>query len=187
MDAFFKGLQIPEDKIYQYVADKLKYQELSPEQRNEQDRVTQTQRRAIELEQQNNVLQQQYQQAEIRNREIQLNNALSNADVQNMARSYDQRRGVPGSFKDEIIMRGVALYQKTGKDYSPEEVIQDMMGLIGSPTASSSVPNNSQPGMAMSTAVSSVPVIPNVGGKNSAPIKKNIKSLDEMRKLANSL
>lgn len=187
MESFFKGLQIPDDTIYKYVADKLRYQELPPEQRAEHDRVTQTQRQAFELQQQNQQLQHQYQQAEIRNREIQLNTALSAPDMQQMATEFDKRTGTSGAFKEEVIMRGVALFQKTGRDYTPEEVIQTMRGLYTPASASSSMPMSQQSGMPTPTQTSSAPTIPNVGGKNSAPVKRSIKSLADLRKHADSL
>jgi hypothetical protein len=187
MESFFRGLNISDDKIYKYVSDKLKYQELNPEQRAEHDRVTQTQRQAHELEQQNQMLQYQYQQAEIRNREIQLNNALSAPQVQQMSVEFDKRVGKEGAFRDEVIMRGVALFQKTGRDYTPEEVIQTMQSMLTpySPTPPvAPVP----PTAAMAApAQKAAPTIPNVGGKNSAPVKKSIKSLDELRKHASSM
>ena len=57
MDKFFDALQIPEDKVLQYAIERLKYREMSPEQRAQIDAQKTQQRQLEEAQWQNQQLQ----------------------------------------------------------------------------------------------------------------------------------
>lgn len=193
MEGFFRGLQIPDDKIFKYVLAKLEYQQLPPEERAARDQRSQVVRQNIELERQNQALQQQYQQQTVSARTQQLDIAMTRPDVQTVASSFDQKIGRPGAFREEVIKRGVLAWHTAQQDITPEQAIAEVLQIIGTPAQTETQANSisatqpAQSGVTNQAQVAtrqSPPVLPNVGAKNTSPTKRGPKSLDEIRKLA---
>lgn len=187
LDSFFKGLQIPEQKIYQYVLDKLNYNELPPEQRAMRDQQQQVLRQNMELEKQNQFFQQQYEQQMVQSREHALSQTMSKPEVSAVAQAFDARVGREGAFRDEVVKRGILHWNLHQKDISPDEAVQEVMSLMGGmqQTMQQTLPAGAS--QVMPAQPKTPPTIPNVGAKNSSPAKRAPKSLDEIRKLAESL
>ena len=189
LDGFFKGLQIPDEVLFKHVLDKLNYQQLPPEQRAERDRMTHTQRRAHELETQNQALQQQFYSQQVQARETTLQQSMSKPEVAAVAEAFDQRLGKQGAFREEVIKRGVLAHTTTGQDITPEQAISEVMGIYAAfvqPSQAGQMSPQMTPGAPQGTS-KQTPVIPNVGAKNSSPTRKSPKSLDELRQLADQM
>lgn len=183
MDSFFKGLKIPEDKIYQYVLDKINQREMPPEQIRQREEQMELKRRTMMLEKENQTLQERYQQEVTQVRENQLGSVLTRPEVTQVASSFDQRIGRPGAFRDEVIKRGLLAYHTTGQDITPDQAVQEVMQLLGGvqpqQTATQAMQQNTQ--------VAQKPVIPSVGSRSGSPAKRVPRSLEDLKKLAQTM
>lgn len=188
LDTFFKGLKIPEDKIYQYVLDKLNERDLTHEQRLERQSQTDLKRRAYYLERENRELQSRYQTEQTQARDFQLSQALMKPEYGSIAKSFDERMGRPGAFREEVIKRGVLAFHATGQDISPDQAVQEVMSLLGIQSQPQQTAHlNSAQDAQTQQRNPSPPVIPNVGARSSSPAKKSPRSLADLRKLADTM
>jgi len=183
--SFFNALQIPKEDILKYAVSELKYQEMSPEERQKIDAQDQAQQRLRDLEEQNQSLSKNYQETVHRQMTTELDTQLSRPDISEIVTNYDTRMGRPGAFKQEIYNRG-ALYEQTyGKTYSATELVNELVQILGgTPQPQASVapqPGSGQTPVVKPEAKQTLPNIQGAGG--SSPSKKRPKSLDDLREL----
>lgn len=190
LDTFFKGIQLPEEKLYQYVLDKLNERELPYEKRMEIQQQREIQKKAAFLEQQNQELQTKYQQEQVQLRQYQLDMSMNKPEITSVAQAFDAKVGKPGAFKEEVIKRGLMAFYATGQDISPEQAIQEVLSLYGQPggagmqTSGASVTQGQMNG---ASKPQTPPVLPNVGARGSSPAKRTPKSLSDLKKLAETM
>lgn len=186
-DGFFNTLRIPEQSIYKWVLDKLNYQELPPEQRQQFDSYRQAQQQKIMLEREYSRLQQQHEQMSVQARTMELNTVMSRPDVSSVASNYDQRMGKEGAFRDLVIERGqLAHWRSEGKvDLTPEEAVREALALVGEMQQQAQQAAVSQaPQVPANQAQAKPPVIPTVQGKGSSTVRKIPKTLDDIKRMA---
>lgn len=182
LDSFFGALKIPQDKIFQYVLDKLNYQQLSPDQKAAYDQQRQLQsqsylqeRRLAEME---GALQQQAVQA----RTYELDQALSSPQVRSISESFDARVGRPGAFRQEVVRRGQLAYYNTGADIPVTQALNEALETVGRLVQDQGQAVQNQTNVASGQA--KAPVIPNVGsGKNVSAVAKQVKSLSDIESI----
>ena len=177
---FLKGLNVPKEKVFQYVLDELNYSQLPEDQKRMKDEFNQYRQQAAMLEEQNRTLQEQHTQVLAQTMSAQLDSVLNKPEVKQVADAFDARMGKPGSFYDEVRQVGITEHKLTGRNISPEEAVGKLLRLVGTTIPQSAAPSGA------STQSSAPPVIPNVQGKNSSPVKRVFTSTDEMRKFNNS-
>lgn len=182
MTSFLSTLKIPDNMVYQYVLDKLQYKEMAPDQRAQIDKFNQTQQHARMLESQNQEYQQKFENEALQLRTFQLDSAISRPDIKSIADAYDARKGTAGAFRERVVREGMHHWNATGKDLTPEEAVKEVMDTLdlqvpGQGTSQASA-------MQSAGAPTKPPVIPNVTGKANSPVKKVIKNLADLRKLA---
>lgn len=183
-EGFFKKLNVPEEKVLQWVLDKINYNQLTPEQKADVDS-----RR--EAQQQAHLAQDQFSQATQRElslatqvKEMQLGTSLGRPDVENMVKTFDSRVGKPGAFRDAIIAHGEAIWLRSKRDLSPDQVIEDFVKIYGNPAAfAQSQANPSGSPTLQSPQNPPVKVIPNIAGKSTSPLKSKPKSIEDLYKL----
>jgi hypothetical protein len=193
LNSFFGALKIPDEKIFEYVQARLNYMNAPQEQRMAMDQQNELQRRAYLLEKQNQELQQRYEQEAIQARNHTLESELSKPDVTSIAQAYDARVG-QGAFRELVIERGVTAYHMTGKDITPAEAVAQALRIVGHVSAQpqqqsamaamQQAPMQQQQQVAAAPVAKEVPVIPNVGSRNTSPAKKAPRTLDDIKKLA---
>lgn len=186
--SLLQGLGISKKDIYQWVYNDLEQANMPHEQRMALQAQQQERQRLYQLEQQNQQLSQNYQNTMVQMREFQLDTVLQSNEVAQVAADFNAQMGNPDAFRNEVIKRGVA-YAQIGQDISAQQAVAEVLQLINAAKQQTQV---DQPGITnQATQAQAVtqkkPVIPAVGGKNSSPIKKSPKSLDEIRKLSASL
>lgn len=186
---FFDRLQIPKESIMKWVADQLRYEQLPPEQRMQVDQQNSILQQKIQLERQNQELSAAYQRQMLQSQESALHSVLSRPDVSAAMRAFDERLGAEGSFRNEVIRRGAAHYSVTGVDLPPEQVVMETIRVLGLDTTHKDVPSPvSVPTQTMpSQAAKAAPTLPNIASRGTSPAKKVFKSIDELRKHAQSL
>lgn len=203
LDSFFQKLQVPQEKILQWVWDKVQYNQLGPEQRQLIDSQKSAERRALDLEKQNQELSRGYETQVQQAMRISLDSALARADIQPVIQNFDSRPGKQSgdpSFRDLVINHGELTWLRTqGKvTLSPEQAVQEVIrayGLSGTqapqpaqtPPQQVVPPANSQQAPAAPKAPPRTPVIPNVAGRAASAMPKKPKSLAEIKALYHAM
>lgn len=195
-DSFFKEIGIPEEKVLQWVLDKVNYEQMTPEQKQAVDAQRQAEQRAFQAETQL-TQQQQYaekQAAEATARDIQT--VLAQPAVKEFQQKFDSAAG-KGAFVDQILIQGELMYdEKTGRAPAAADVAKTVMdrfnGLVMQPSQgqTQAAPTPQQTPSAGGTQTPpqvtkpKEKVIPNMSGRNSSAVKKEVTSIDDLRKLA---
>lgn len=197
LDSFFQKLAIPEQKILQFVLDKINYNELPPEQKHVLDARRQAEQKAFELEKHNQQLHGQVQEQVTRAKGIQLETALARAETKTVIDDFDARAGKPGAFRDEVIARGeLAWFRSNGRiDLTPEQAVKEVLEMYGLSAGQrqmnvgtqQSAPPQAQTLAPVPVAPPKTPVIPNVGSRSQSPMKSKPRSIADLKKLADSM
>lgn len=186
LDTFFAKMQIPQEKILQWVLDKAQYNELPPEQKRILDAKTEAEKRAYALEKQTMTYEQQLQEQAIQAKSYMLQTDLGRQEVSSFAEAFDAKVGKAGAFREEVIKRGeAAWYSSGGKiDLTPSQAIQEVMGVYGKflSTGSENPPTSQPPQqMAAPEEKPKQKTIPNLSGRPSSPTKTKVKSIAELQ------
>ena len=190
---FFKAMNIPDEKIYEYVMDKLKYQDMPPEQRQAYDSQIELKQKASKLEEENKRLNDTQMKNLVSQTDSQINGILGRDDLKGIVSEYDKRVGKEGAFKDAIWSIGETHYVTKQENLTPEAAINKMLLNLGhiSHTAYSAtaVPQITVtvPGTPTQLAVKQNATIPSIPGTTGAPVTKQIRDLDALRKHINNL
>ena len=203
LDGFFDRLKIPVDRILQYALDKVTYNELPPEQRKVLDERLAAQRQTRELEKQNQAQIQDSFDSITRAKGLLLDASLARPDIQSIARAFESSPGrKPGDFRRAVCEHGEYVWFKSNgqMDLTPEEAISQVMSRYGLTPAiaqggTQPLQANANPNVAQSNGTlnsvpkppNQVPVIPNVAGRTSSPLKEKPKSIDDLKKLARQM
>lgn len=187
MDGFFNKLQVPFEDILQYVADKIEYSKLPPEQKNEIDARKRLAAQTMELQKSSKQKEQQYHQQLVQAKGHMLDLTLSKSDVANFSKRYEEKTGK--SFRDAVIEYGNAVYhtrkdaQGNKVDLTPEQAVNELMEhygkLLGPDTPQQQAPQ---------TQKNEPPTIPNVSGKQNSPAGgSQPSSIKELREIYNKM
>lgn len=196
-DSFFARLQIPQEKVLQWVLEKVNYAELPPEQRAVYDARRDADRRAWQAEQALAATEGRSLEALQNAKHLALDASLTRPDIAALAESFDARAQKPGAFREAIRSHGeLEWYRSQGKsDLTPDQAIQAVIAQYGlAPAASAPAPGTlpshpaapaaPQPG-AIPAPPAATPVIPNVSGRANTPVagKSRPRTIAELRKL----
>lgn len=182
LDSFFQKVQLPVEKVAEWMIEKINRQNMAPDQRRVYDERDQRNREAFLYSRQNEDLQQNYERLATQAREAEVDNVLSRPGIHEIAKRYDDAMG-SGSFRKVVGQEGWLLWNLTGNDPSAETAINAALNKIGNVW-------KGQPAAQMPAQAGGekpLPVIPNVSGKNVSPTRKPIKSIDDIRKLAEEM
>jgi hypothetical protein len=186
-DSFFENLKIPEKKLQEWMYKKLTMNEMPPEQRGIYQKNQEYLKKQYELEQQTESMQsklaelEQYKQQEsIANRQKELDNVLNRPEIQSTMQQFDSKLGQAGAFRNEVIQRAAFVAQTQGKDLSPEEAVQEVLKIV------SWNQQGSGDKVLPPQAGEKKPVLPSLSGKATSPVAKQIKSIEELKKLRDS-
>lgn len=197
IDSWLAKMRIPQERMLQWAIQKAEYLNLPPEQRAAIDARVNAERQAFDVTQQNNnisqVAVQQIQQA----RQTLLDATLMRPDFSTVASEFDTRAGRQGAFKQAIMDHGELAWNRSqGRvDLTPEQAALEVMknyGLkMGDPAALKVVPQNGAAnGAGAPTAQPAgtkkviIPIIPNIQGGSTSPLKAKPKNVAELRKIA---
>ena len=107
---------------------------------------------------------------------------LARPEINGAMREFDGRLGRVGAFRDEVIRRGIAENEWSGRDLSAEQSVSEVMNLMGrgvapgQPTNTGMYPQNN--------SHINPPIIPNVQGKGVSPVRQRSTSIEDLKKLA---
>jgi hypothetical protein len=188
MDGWFKALGVPEEKVLQWMASKVNYSQLPPEQRSIIDQQKQAEERAWQAETQVQQVQTQNERLLTQQVQGQLESVLARPDVKSVADAFDARVGQPGAFRNEINRRGDYVWKTRKEIVSPDTLVQEMMSFLGpvAPPAAASppapapqapaAPQTPPPGPASKT-----PTIPNISGRSTSALRAPVRSIADIR------
>lgn len=181
---FFKDLNIPEEKLFAWAEKRLKEMSLDPAQQAEIEQVRQNNRANFLLSEENQGYKQAYEQSLVQTRDFELNQEMSRPEVQSIAQAFDAKVGRVGAFRDECINRGALAWQFGQRDIPASEAVGQVMSLIGRVMT----PAQQQQAMAVApspqnnvVAPTPPPIIPNVSGRSTSPVKQAVRSIDDLR------
>lgn len=184
LDGIFELLRIPNEAIFKYAVQKAEEAQLPQEQRYQIENQKQIQRQKEHLENQNQSLQSQQQQQLSQFRSQELGWVMSRPDVTPTAQAFDAKNG-SGAFRKLVIDKGLAHHAATQgrEDLSAEQATMEVMKMLGAfvnpanvngspaPQQNQLIPQNEAP-----------PIIPNVTGRGSSPVRKQVRSISDLKK-----
>lgn len=186
---FFESLKIPKENIQRWLLQELQQKELPPEQQAIYNKSIEERRKLYELEQQNQALSSQFEQFQEAQRQqavqqtfAQLDSILGKPEVNSVASQFDSSVGKAGAFREEVLRRAAIVYQTEGRDMSPEEAVNDTLRVIAWNKAQQQGGSQAQ-----ATSQQPKPVLPNVQGKATSPVSKQVKSLDDLKKMRDQM
>ncbi len=193
LDGIFQLLKIPEQEIFKYAVQKAEEAQMSPDQRMYLQQQRQTFRNNQSLEEQNQSLQTQHEQQRSELRTMELNFVMARPDVHSTAQAYDTRMGQPGAFRQLVREKGLAHHMSTkGKeDLSADQAVMEVMKYIGVLVTPQQAQASAQQGMAPNVALipqhNAPPIIPNVTGRGTSPVRKQVRSIADLKKRRDEL
>ena len=132
------------------------------------------------------------QEQQVQARELQLSNELSRPDISSFSQNFDSAFGNPGAFRQEVIRQGQLAWHNEKIDLPVDQAVKRVMDQYGSmvtpPSPVQSQPaaphvHNQQP----KVVVSQQPTLPNMQAGGGSPAKRQISSLDELKKIRQSM
>lgn len=184
-DSFFSSIQIPEQEVHKWVYNKLTLKDLPQEQQQLYTKNSEYQRELLSMQEKYEEMQSKMAEFEeyksqqaIQARHNELDSVIYSPEYKSLAESYDAKVGKPGSFRNEVILRAAAVANTTGKDLSVQEAVQEFAKLVAW--------NQQNAGQASGVAqkANGRPTIPSVSGKTSSPVAPQVKSIEDLKKLA---
>lgn len=172
----FQALGIPEKVLMQHVLKKLQMQDMPAEQREAYNKATQAERENFTLKSQYEQKSQAMQDMLVQARVQQLDYALSQPEVSQIAQSFDQSQG-PGAFKDAVIFAAQKHLASTGQDLSAQDAVEKVAKMFGHLKAQQQAQATQSNG-----APAVVPVIPVAKGGSTSTVKKKMNSIADIEK-----
>ena len=186
---FIDSLGLPKEMFLQYALGELKYQQMTPEQRQEIDTQRNYVQQVDQLQNANQGLLEQNEQIAINQRKLELSTALQDANTAQIASGYDVRVGRQGAFYDLVVERGIFHSKVNGKDIPVNQAISEVVNMLGEKTTQGTVTPN-QTGQQVGTQQAQniqqtqqqKPVLPNISGYGTAsPTKRVVNSIQDIR------
>jgi hypothetical protein len=181
-DSFFKQLNIPEQKILQWVINKAKYNELPPEQRQAMDDRRAAQEESLQLKKQNEYYRSQYEAQVTQAKAHGLQVALAKPDVSQMVAQFDAKKG-PGAFAREVIDNADYVWKSSNGqvDLTPEQAVQAVMDRY----MMFAHQQSSGPQVVPAASAQQQKTIPNLSPRSASSVSKSKpRSLADLKKLA---
>jgi hypothetical protein len=187
LSSAFRLAGISKEQIFKWTQSQLQLMDMPPEQRQQYEQYEQAQAQKYDLEEKVSSLQQQYEQQAVQARTIQLEMALARPEVARFAEAWD-RNGEPGSFRNFVAEEARKFYYEQKQDLSPEQAVAMVMQKFGKfLNVGDSASQSPQAIPQQQISRQNPPVIPNVTGKASSPIKKVPRSIEDLKAIAKSM
>lgn len=188
LDTFFDVYKLPKEQIFNWVAEKLRMDELAQQDPSMARRLQGDQ----EARRQSYAYQDRLQQLERQNKDMMLSQhqnqfqqTMSHPEVQSFARQFDERYG-RDSFQRQVNDFGDLHYRRNNGQYlSPWQCAQAVISQYKTgfqPPQAATPPSQ---GTSATEAGAAPATIPNIGsGRSVSPTKPRFKSLDQLREYA---
>jgi hypothetical protein len=183
-DSFFEALRIPKDHILKYAL-QLVQREQDPNVKAQWEANRQAQQQAQHYQTEAQRLEQEKRQFYTQQGEFELSQAISRPELAGIVQTYDTGIGQPGAFRSYVIRIGQAL-EAQGHEVSVEQAVQEAVRHLQAvnPSLASTPMGQQQQTAGRVVQPNQKPVIPNVQGRGTSPVRSTYRSLDDLRKLA---
>lgn len=199
LSSAFRQLGVTPEQVFRWTQDQLQRMELPPEQRRAFEEAERLKAQQYDVQEQMTQYQEMYEKQSVQARTVELDLQMGRQDVAQAAEKWDQLMGQQGAFRNLVIQEAQNAWYNFQQDLSAEHAVQLVLQkfnkvLAGQAMAQSQatpqvggqapVQNAPQMPMPQASAPQAKPVIPNVNGKGTAPIKKVPKSIDDLKRFA---
>lgn len=187
---FFGGLGIPDEEVFGYVEKRLQLRNMPADQRAQFEQQAEVRKQNYAYESQLSEMQTKHQSLATETRTMQLDNILARPEVVSQASQIDRAYGEDGSFKKLVIEEAINHFNRTGEDLPADRAVQLAASKYGRfmQMQNNSAPSQMSQGMAPQTSnPQQAPIIPHVAGSARSPVKKQPKSLDDLKAMAKNL
>lgn len=181
-DGLFEVLQIPTDEIFKYAIKKAEEAQMPEYQRQQIHQQRQIEKEREMLQGQNQSLQQQQYNQLSQFRAQELSWVMQRPEVSSVAQAFDGKNG-QGSFRQAVVNQGLAHYAATGQDLSAEQAAMAVVKTLGgfvTPTPLNGQ-SSTQP-IPLIKQNEKPPIIPNVTGRGTSPVKKQVRSIADLKR-----
>ena len=197
---FFETIQIPRERIYEWALREAEISQLPPEERQRVEEARAAQKTAEIAERNRMSAEQMAMEAAVETRRLQMQLTLSQPEVADFAKRFNDVFGNPKAFELEIVKAGRQMWDTEKKDMGPSELAQMIMNHYGKflPASASSGNPPAAAGASVQPPATGgnpnapqvkpnqpAPTIPNLQGGTTSPTKAVPKTLADLRKLAN--
>lgn len=195
LDNFFSSIGLDQNKVFQWVSQKLEQESLPPDQKRALEAQQKERQRLYDLEHQNSTLEEQFQTQASQARGMQLDMTLSRPDVSKAASLWDSRMGRIGAFRDLVITEAQNAWHVQKTDLSAEQAVQAVLekygkvieGLGLAPQNAMASQNATSQAQVQPPQAADKPVIPAVQGRGTSPVKKSPKSIEDLKQMAKEM
>lgn len=186
LEDVFKTLNIPQENIEKWMLRRL---QMSPEERQEYEKMTEVRRKASTVENQYNDLNKKYNQIIAMQTQTEINNVLSDPSTKDFVAQVDERlKGIYGDngFVRELGNVGVDFFNRNGYDLPVKEVVDltlKKFGYVKQDNTQPTKPRAEAKPVVTKVIVNNKNTIPSVGSTDTAsPTNKVYTSIDDLVK-----
>lgn len=187
-DSVFGMLKIDQQKVVDWVAQKIQYNQMSPEERARVDALREVRGQNYKKESEVEILRGELEQKEVQHLTFQLDMLRETQKFADAAAAFDERLGAPGSFEAKLFEVGEYLtLRNRGQTVPPRQVLDYMIKEYG---LEGQAPTPGAPPQSRTVATPPVekPTVPNIkGSKTATPVKRQFRSIDELKQYQQEL
>jgi len=187
-ETFFRGLGVKDEAIYEYAQKRLEYQNLTPEEKANYDRINEERSELYSLKQEVQSLRSVQTDYAAQARGSELDSELARPEVAAIVEKYDSVNGA-GAFRNLAIDTGEAAWKTTGVDHGARDVVghlQKQFGAFVSQEQSPTAQAAHQQGRPL-VVPAKKDAIPNLQGQATSPVKREISSIADLKRIRNEL
>ena len=189
LDTVFRNVGLNDHQIIQWAAKRVDYlqmmQSLPPEQRQALQQQEQAALQNQTYQEQMSQMQSDLASQKVQNRTIMLEQSLLRPEVSQAASFWDNKMGQPGAFKDMVIEEAQKEWYMNQVDLPADQAVQRVMAKFGKfidvqhagpqdPSANQFQPQAPQ-------MPQQKPVIPAIPGSSKTPIRKQIRTIADIK------
>lgn len=194
-ETVFRNLGYTDHDIIQWAAKRVDYLQsmnnLPPEQRAMIERQQQAAQQNSIYQEQMEQMQSQLQSQAAQATQVRLEMSLLKPEIASAVQFWDQKMGQDGAFYNMVVEEGQKAAFLEDTILSPEQAIARVMQKFGKFIDVNGNVSQAQPtspmNQTMPQALSQKPVIPTMQGSSKAPIRKQVKTLDDIKKLSKEM
>lgn len=183
LGSFLGSFNLTDEDIFKYALERLEYFNLPPEKRQAMDAQMSRNQQFAQMQLENERLKQQQEQAVIGGMAQQLNATLNAPHVTTIAANFDAQAGQQGAFRNAVIAHAQTQSHLAGRDLGVQEAVESFIKTFGLAAMASQPSVVPTAGVETSQAGQRPQTLPKVNGGQSTPVKKQVKSLNDLRKL----
>lgn len=185
-DSFFDALKINKRDIIEYAIQVAK-REQDPQamQAYESERQARLHRESLDATQSQVFAEQQRLASERRG--FELSQVLTTPEVGQFAQAYETRIGKPGAFREFVIQIGRS-FEAQQQDLTAAQAVEKAIEYLqGSPIVAGATAQPQATAAPQVVQASAKPVIPNIQGRGTSPVKPSYNSLEDLKRRGKEL